>query len=330
MLTPFLLALVLTQTGEAQPRVIEVPMPPAEQQPPPQNQPPPITPPPPQQQPQPSVLPEQLPPYVPPDAGTYEPQPPPPERGMAYPPPTLVQLPDGGFAPLQPLLPVEAPKDTGIHFYGALELDITSEPSGPLGGENDTLFGIRPIAAFDAGEWFEAELGAYFRLRMFDDPPENRSTDAGGVLRGADWDSPSDFGQIIRRVRISKPDSPFYARLGIATHYSLGLGHLINRYSNQENPDYHPASLTAVMQIGPTRTEGFVSDLFGARIYAGEFTLDFGRFGSDPGHYDRWLFSVSLAGDAGLARYQAPGALLFHTDFAAVIYRSGQSGVRLG
>jgi hypothetical protein len=317
VLTASLLALALSLgQSEAQPRVIEVPMPPAEQPAPGQQ---------PQPAPQPVPQPEPIPIPLPvPDAGSPSPD----DRGAPLPPPNVFLAPDAGSPPIGPLQP--APKeDTGVHFYGALELDFTSEPSGPLGGANDALFGIKPIAAFDAGEWFEAELGAYFRLRLFDDPPENRSTDIGGVLRGADWDQASDFGQIIRRLRIAKEDGPFHVKVGMATRRTLGLGHLINRYSNQENPDYHPAALSAVLNIGPTRTEGFISDVFGARIYAGEFSFDFGRLTDNPEQYDRWLFSVSGAGDAGLAGYTAPGATLMHSDFAAVIYKSPAARILL-
>lgn len=326
MLSHLVIALALCQapaSGQAEPppRVIEVPMPPAEQPPPQPVQP----------------VPEPLPPPPPADAGVppgdvadagLEP---PLERAVPLPPPSAFL--DGGAPPIGPLPPPAPPPppqpEPGIHFYGAFELDFTSEPSGPPGGANDTLMGLRPIAALDFGEWFEVELGAYFRLRLFDDPPENRSTDIGGVLRGADWDQASDFGQIIRRLRVGNEDMPFHLKLGMVTHRTLGLGHLINRYSNQENPDYHPTSVTAVLLAGPTRSEIFISDLLGARIYAGEFTFDFGRLTDEPTQYDRWLFSVSAAGDAGLAGYTAPGATLLHSDFAAVIYRSPSAKILL-
>lgn len=250
----------------------------------------------------------------------YLPPPPPADAGYGPPPGAAALPPDAG----------EPPDDGALSLRGALEVDVTAFPSGEGVASNDVFFGLRPILALDAGPDFYGELSSYFRLRLFDDPPESRSRDIGGVLRGADWDEPSDFGQILRLIRIGPDGGAVQARLGATRKKTLGHGYLVNRYSNQENPDYHPASASLSLAVGPLLTEAFVSDVFGARIFAGELGFDLGWFfSSDPKVHGRYHVRASLAHDAGLAGYHAPTVTLFHTDADAVLYRSESTRIFL-
>ncbi|MBS1152470.1 MAG: hypothetical protein H6Q89_4168 [Myxococcaceae bacterium] len=239
-------------------------------------------------------------------------------------------------APIQPTpWPVEAaPSDgapssrTQLKLRGAAEVGLTSFPSGFPGGTQDALLDLRPVLGLDLGEDFALELGAELRMRLVDNPPEQRSTDFGGVLRRADWDEPSDFGQILHALRVGNPAGFFWLEAGAVRKRTLGLGHLLWRYSNQDNPDYHPAAATVGAGYKAFRGELFASDLFGARIFAGEAVADFGRiFGSSEGAFDRFHLAVSAAHDAGRAGSAAAPVTLLQLDLDAVFYRS--SALRL-
>jgi hypothetical protein len=221
-----------------------------------------------------------------------------------------------------------------VTLRGAAEAEVGLFPSGF--GENgaDFMLALRPVAGIQVGDVFQLELGPTFRLRVIDTPPDNRAGDFGGVLRGADWDELSDYGQIIQSLRIGSDNSPFFVRAGPARKKTLGQGHLINRYSNQENPDYHPASGTAVLALGPVRTEFFASDILGGRLFAGELAWDLGRTFSDAREVrDRYVLALQAVHDAsraGLpfrpdplsARVAPPALTLLQLDASAMLVRT--------
>lgn len=212
-------------------------------------------------------------------------------------------------------------------MHAALEVEALALPSGPAGGQTDGYLAVRPVFGVDVGPDFQAELGPTFRLRLVDQPPEQRSEDLGHLLRGRDWDEASDFGQIISDLRLGAQSRPFFVRAGPVRKRTLGFGHLINRYSNQENPDYHPSAATAVLNVGPIRAELLVSDLFGARLFAGEIACDLGRaFSSSPDVFDRYGVAVQVAHDAsmsGLPAQVTPLPLtLLQVDASAVVLRN--------
>ncbi len=199
-----------------------------------------------------------------------------------------------------------------LSLHGALEAEALVMPSGPTDGQYDGFITLRPLFGFNVGDDFQAEVGPTFRFRLIDSPPDQRAEDFGSVLRRRDWDQPSDFGQLISVLRIAPDSSPFYVRVGPVRKRTLGLGHLINRYSNQENPDYHPASANVVLALGPVRAEFFASDLFGARVFAGELAWDLGRtFSPNADAFDRYVLALQLAHDAAVAGQPPDGTLDF-------------------
>lgn len=240
--------------------------------------------------------------------------------------PTLAEPPDAGV--LSPHLIAPAPPgpkggDGRVSLSVGAEAAFELFPSGPPGGAQDLFFDLTPMISFEAGEDFGAQVGAPLRLRVFDDPPENRSNDYGGVLRREDWDETSDFGQLIRLLRIGRLDSQIWVRAGPATTKTMGLGHLINRYSNRDNPNYHPASGNAGVALGPVRAEFFASDILGGRLFAGELGVEFGRiFAKDPKWYDRFHLVFSVAHDAGRASGGTTPVSILNLDFDAVLYRT--------
>lgn len=186
-------------------------------------------------------------------------------------------------------------------FRGALEGSAQSFPSGTPGGGQDLFAVVTPIMSVDTGEDFGFELGAPLRLRLLDGAPEQRDLDYGGVLRREDWDERSDFGQLLRSVRIGSGESPVFFRAGAMPLVTIGHGHLVNRYSNQTNPDYHPAGAILTANLGPTHTEVFASDVLAARLFAAELSLDIGAtfFASHAELADRFHVALSAAQDFG-------------------------------
>jgi hypothetical protein len=247
---------------------------------------------------------------------------------VAFPP-----MPAAVAAP-EPAPPANAEPATPLRVFGAVEADLGVLPSGLPENGLDLFSTVRAIAGFSVGEAFTLELAPTFRFRLIDTPGFNREADVGGFLRGADWDELSDFGHILSQLRIAPDSSPFFIRVAPVRKKTLGLGHLLWRYSNQENADYRPAAGRAVLQVGPVRGEFFASDILGARIFAGELAWDLGgTFSSDATVKDRYVLALQVAHDANLAgrpfradrsvpALTLPSVTLLHLDASAVLARS--------
>ena len=108
-------------------------------------------------------------------------------------------------------------------------------------------------------------------------------------MRREDWDSLSDWGQWVRALKLGSDASPVALWMGALEGYSLLSGHLVRRYSNRANPDYHPAGALLTGTLGPLYVEAFASDVLGARLVGAQADMDvehvlFGRPGQ-PGRY---------------------------------------------
>lgn len=210
----------------------------------------------------------------------------------------------------------------------------------PEGSPWDGLMFVRPLVSLDVGEAFATELGATFNLLVLDDSPLNRDGEYGRLLRRADWDELSDFGQLIRQLRLGRFDDPVHLRAGPVKLQTLGNGHVVNRYSNQELANYHPAAAHGAFVWGAARGEVFISDLLGPRLFAGLAGVELGRlFSGSPQWQDRFWVTVELAHDFGNAggatcpldgsrpgclpgdRIKSPSATVLYADLAAMVYR---------
>lgn len=217
----------------------------------------------------------------------------------------------------------EAPPRGRSLFRGAAELGALTLPSGVTNGRQDMFVNVLPILAVDTGDQFGFELGAVLRLRVFDDTPAQRADDYGRFLRREDWDERSDFGQILRELRLGADDAPVTLRAGPQELRTLGRGHVLNRYSNQLNPNYHPAGAAVALHVGPLQAEAFASDVLATRIFAGEVTLDIGRLASQaPEQHDRYHASFSAAYDFAGAGGETEPMQLVNLDVSAAIFKS--------
>ncbi|RYZ14326.1 MAG: hypothetical protein EOO70_07760, partial [Myxococcaceae bacterium] len=125
------------------------------------------------------------------------------------------------------------------------------------GGEAEGFVQLEPTLIIDGGPEWGLNLGAPVRLRAWG---------STGLVRREDWDNLSDFGQVVRGLKLGSNNAPVGVWLGALESYSLLSAHLVRRYSNRSNPDYHPAGGFLTGTLGPFYTQAFASDVLGARL----------------------------------------------------------------
>ncbi|MBM4378819.1 MAG: hypothetical protein FJ086_05890, partial [Deltaproteobacteria bacterium] len=189
-----------------------------------------------------------------------------------------------------PAAPAEVPAPDGARLRAGVEVSVLGLPA-----DSSLYASVLPVVSWDGGEAFGVELGAGLRL-------------SAAGLRRADWDSPSDFGQLLRELRAGVEGGPVSLRAGALGPLTLGSGRLVRRYDGSLNPDYHPAGALLSLQAGGFRGELLASDVLGARLFAAGLGFDAGAALGLGG--DRWHVGLSAAHDAGLAGGRAAGASL--------------------
>jgi len=179
-------------------------------------------------------------------------------------------------------------------------------------GEDEGFIQLEPTLVIDGGEKFGLNAGAPVRLRMWGD--------SAGFVRKEDWDSVSDWGQWVRALKLGADTSPVALWVGAMDGFHLVSGHLVQRYSNRTNPDYHPAGALLTGTLGPLYMEAFSSDVLGARLMGGEVELDVQRvlFGR-PKQPGRYTLSLSAIHDWGRGEVKSKEVTLAHLDATAVV-----------
>ncbi|ADO70948.1 hypothetical protein [Stigmatella aurantiaca] len=202
-----------------------------------------------------------------------------------------------------------------------LRLEATALALIPKQGteEGEGFVQLEPMVVLDGGETFGLNLGAPVRLRLW----------GGGkgdpLVRKEDWDTLSDWGQLIRLLNLGSDASPVSLWAGSLDSYSLLSGHLVRRYSNRGNPDDHPAGAVLTGSVGPLYTEAFVSDVLGARLAGAEVEVDVQHVLSGrPEEPGRYTLALSAVHDWARAGGAARPVTLAHVDGTAVV------GVRRG
>jgi hypothetical protein len=222
----------------------------------------------------------------------------------------------------EPAPPGSSTGGEGFGFSAQLEAGALSFPSGTPGGGQDLFARVYPALGLTKGETFVLRLGAHLRLRLLDEEPKQTETDYGAHLRREDWDERSDFGQVVRMLRIGQEGRPFFLRVEPFVDETLGRGYLVGRYSNVLSPNYHPAGGTLTVVKGPVRAEVLASDVLAARIFAAEVLLDIGRMASeDAKRFDRYLVRLSGAHDAGRAGGTTPNLTLVSLGGDVALYK---------
>ncbi|QQR43411.1 hypothetical protein JKA73_30920 [Myxococcus xanthus] len=157
------------------------------------------------------------------------------------------------------------------------------------------------------------DLGAPVRLRMWG------AEEGASLVRKEDWDELSDWGQVVQALTIGG-DAPNFVWLGALESYTLLSGHLVRRYNNRGNPDYHPAGALVTGMLRPFYVEAFASDVLGARLMGAEVALDIQHvlFGRQP-YPLKYMLSLSAAHDWGKAGGTSEPMTLAHLDGTAVL-----------
>jgi len=181
-------------------------------------------------------------------------------------------------------------------------------------GEEEGFIQVEPTFIIDGGPEFGVNVGAPVRFRM------SGGGDGASLVRHEDWDTLSDWGQLVRGLKFGSDDAPWGVWFGGLDNYSLLTGHLVRRYSNRTNPDYHPAGGFLTGTVGPLYTEAFASDVLGARLLGAEFSLDMEHvlFGK-PEQPGRYTLALSAVHDWGRAGGRAASVTLAHLDATAVV-----------
>ncbi|AFE07596.1 hypothetical protein COCOR_07553 [Corallococcus coralloides DSM 2259] len=172
---------------------------------------------------------------------------------------------------------------------------------------------------------FHLHLGAPVRLRLWG------GGEGAGKVRKEDWDTLSDWGQVVRMLTVGG-DAPDSVWMGALESYTLLSGHLVRRYNNRGNPDYHPAGAVATGRLGPVYTEVFASDVLGARLMGAEVVLDMQHvLAGQPPHPSRYTLSLSAVHDWGKAGGTSKPMTLAHLDGTAVVVsrRNPEGGFEL-
>ncbi|MFY2562216.1 hypothetical protein ACN469_31775 [Corallococcus terminator] len=146
--------------------------------------------------------------------------------------------------PLEPvseareLEPEAAPPSTdtteaGSRWTRLLRMEATSLTLLPRRGarEDEGLVQLEPTVRLAKRGTFRLNLGAPVRLRLWG------GGEGAGPVRREDWDTLSDWGQVVRSLTVGG-DAPNFLWVGALESYTLLSGHLVRRYNNRGNPDY--------------------------------------------------------------------------------------------
>ncbi|RKI73898.1 hypothetical protein D7X55_03930 [Corallococcus sp. AB049A] len=205
------------------------------------------------------------------------------------------------------------PKEPSRSWSSLARLEVASLAFLPRsgGGEPEGFVQLEPTLILDGGPEFGLNLGAPIRLRAWG---------GTGHVRREDWDNLSDFGQVVRGLKLGSDNAPVGIWFGALESYSLLSAHLVRRYSNRSNPDYHPAGGFLTGTLGPLYTQAFASDVLGARLLGAEVSLDVQHvlFGQ-PREQGRYTLALSAVHDWGRAGGRAPSVTLAHLDGTAVV-----------
>jgi hypothetical protein len=217
--------------------------------------------------------------------------------------------PDGAMEP-----PLPASSARRLHYLARMEATGFALLLGGGTGGMEHYAQLTPMLVLDGGEELGVNLGAPVRLRLEGGEP------GVGWVRREDWDSLSDWGQLVRGLKLGSDNAPVALWVGGLESYSLLSAHLVRHYSNRTNPDYHPAGAFLTGALGPLYAEAFASDVLGARLMGAEAALDVRHllFGQ-PRQRGRYTLALSAVHDWGRAGGRAPPVTLAHVDGTAVV-----------
>ncbi|AGC41539.1 hypothetical protein MYSTI_00180 [Myxococcus stipitatus DSM 14675] len=204
---------------------------------------------------------------------------------------------------------LEPPERT---WHSLARLEATALTLWPRTGEEEAegFAQVEPTLIIDGGSEFGVSVGAPVRFRV------QRGREDSSLLRREDWDSLSDWGQLVRGLKFGSDRAPLRVWLGGFDGFTLLSGHLVRRYSNRAHPDEHPAGGFLAGTLGPLYTQAFTSDVLSARLMGAEVALDVAHvFWGRPREPGRYTLALSVVHDWD----RAASVTLGHVDATAVV-----------
>nr|BDT32077.1 hypothetical protein MFMH1_17460 [Myxococcus sp. MH1] len=210
-----------------------------------------------------------------------------------------------------------ASSGSGSGWANRLSLETTTWALLPRrgAGTDEGFLQLHPRLEVVKPSFLQVDLGAPVRLRMW-------GGEAGGSLvRKEDWDELSDWGQVVQNLMVGG-DAPNFVWVGALESYTLLSGHLVRRYNNRGNPDYHPAGAVVTGMLRPLYVEAFASDVLGARLMGAEVVLDMQHLlvGRQP-YPMQYTLALSAVHDWGKAGGTSAPMTLAHLDGTAMLVR---------
>lgn len=217
-----------------------------------------------------------------------------------------------------PVFPVDTPPvpRESSRWPGLARLEVSTRVLVPRGGAEgaEVVAQLTPTVVVDGGDEWSLHVGAPVRVRLWGGEAGARR------VREEDWDSLSDWGQVVRALQVGGDSARVGLWVGELEDYSLVSGHLVRRYSNRAHPDYHPAGASLTARVAPLYVEAFTSDVLGARLTGAQADVDVEQLlGGAPREPGRYMVGLSAVRDWGRAEGVSPPVTLVHVDGTAVV-----------
>lgn len=124
---------------------------------------------------------------------------------------------------------------------------------------------IAATAAIEAGDMaFDLELP--LRYRIHDGSPR----DGLGIMtiRALDWDEPSEWLRVLRRLEFRRSGEAIYGRIGRLSGATIGHGSLVLGYNNNLQPDHSMAGMRLDVDLGLWGAQVFLNDVVTWQVLA--------------------------------------------------------------
>ena len=124
---------------------------------------------------------------------------------------------------------------------------------------------ISATAAIEAGD-MAFDLEAPLRYRVHDSSPRDGLPNMG--VRQLDWDEPSEWLRVLRRLEFRRSGEAIYGRVGRLAGATIGHGSLVLGYHNNLQPDHGMAGMRLDADLGLWGAQLFLSDVVTWQVLA--------------------------------------------------------------
>lgn len=124
---------------------------------------------------------------------------------------------------------------------------------------------VSATAAIEAGD-MAFDLVAPLRYRIQDVSP--RDGEAAMGIRSLDWDEPSEWLRVLRRLEFRRSGDAIYGRVGRLAGATIGHGSLVLGYHNNLQPDHGMAGLRLDTDLGLWGLQAFINDVVTWQVLA--------------------------------------------------------------